>query len=520
MPALVIESFQHGLDLRKNDLIMPPGSLEVGSNVFINEGGGCEKRKAFVRSANFFPAGCYGLCVTDAGLTTFGSIAAPANMPAGVTYQQLLHPTQWKVANPGVVRGGVPVWNMFPYDATKHLMSAVLVAENFNGKAFVAARFADGGVYLYYNGTPIGASFVGRLFAHTYGDGAGASAAQKAITSAVIAFIWACQDLGWPVDFFKNIDGADFVDAAGRAFMGTTYTTPTNIHAAEAAITPSAAGRNGYFLDSDFDNPGTAAASASVVYQVAGSAGQVFKINITIPGPVTFNPYSETLADTIPWATDNATTVQTICDKINAHSFWKGTGVTAQPVDGSAPGVKDAVAIYAPPGSAGNGWSASTTGSTVTLTPLGLSASVAPAYVSYTLPALPAASTDQTQAKQNKTAWDTMVRERWHSTPPVTVSVFKGTPPFTYQWEEASPGSAGQVTVGVDQPIKPALAVLADGRAVMAISKSPTAIFKALLTGRGQIKQASFVCKVTDSSAGPATATTNPVQVLITWLLP
>lgn len=51
MAQLIIGNFANGLDLRKSHDTAPPGSLRVLRNVFINDGGEIEKRKAWARNA-------------------------------------------------------------------------------------------------------------------------------------------------------------------------------------------------------------------------------------------------------------------------------------------------------------------------------------------------------------------------------------------------------------------------------------------------------------------------------------
>lgn len=137
MPYLVVESLKHGLDARKLNLASVVGTLEIAENGHITEGGEFQKRKAFVKAVNVFPANTFGLQPTDTGLETYGSIATPANLPSGVTYVRLQHPT---------------VLDSGGYNATYHAMTQVTQSDNFNGRAFVMAKFSDGRTFLYYDG--------------------------------------------------------------------------------------------------------------------------------------------------------------------------------------------------------------------------------------------------------------------------------------------------------------------------------------------------------------------------------
>jgi hypothetical protein len=129
MAYLIVEDFKAGLDRRKSILTAPAGSLWTARNGHITRGGEFEKRKAFV-AKYALPAGTFGCQAAAGQLYVFGSGAAPGGMPARVNYQQLAHPTA--VA-----------------------MTGVLFAENFNGKIYAIASYADGSIYHFYNGARV-----------------------------------------------------------------------------------------------------------------------------------------------------------------------------------------------------------------------------------------------------------------------------------------------------------------------------------------------------------------------------
>ena len=76
------------------------------------------------------PAGTVGLAYDSAGLVVFGSGTDPG-MPAGVTYQRLQHPD-------GVTE-----------------LARVLSVDLFARKVYVAAEFADGDRYHFYDGARV-----------------------------------------------------------------------------------------------------------------------------------------------------------------------------------------------------------------------------------------------------------------------------------------------------------------------------------------------------------------------------
>lgn len=129
MAYLLIQNFQGGLDTRKSAYTAPPGSLRYARNVHLTRGAEIEVRKRFV-PVYTLPAGQTKGCTTVRGqLYVFGH-AAGVSVPAGVNYQQLAAP------------GG-------------YALVRILSTDNFNGKIYVVALFADGSVYHFYDGVRV-----------------------------------------------------------------------------------------------------------------------------------------------------------------------------------------------------------------------------------------------------------------------------------------------------------------------------------------------------------------------------
>jgi len=135
MSYVVVKNFKAGLDRRGSQVGGDPGSLWDACNVLINRKGEIERRKKFV-STYTLPADTFGMHATGSTLRVFGSAAAPV-VPSGVAYQRLQHP-----------------------DGST-AMSKVLSAENFDGKPYVVAKFADNGVYHFYDGALVPDWYVG-----------------------------------------------------------------------------------------------------------------------------------------------------------------------------------------------------------------------------------------------------------------------------------------------------------------------------------------------------------------------
>ncbi len=143
METLILSNFKFGLDTRRSELTSQPGTLLVCENAHINSGGEAEKRKGFFADPVLIPTPpCWGLEATKDGLLTFGSVPNPGVLPAGVGYQQLLHP--FGLPNPPAMR-------------------RVIASCNFNGKAFVIAEYVNNDILLFYNGVLVAQSFDGTV---------------------------------------------------------------------------------------------------------------------------------------------------------------------------------------------------------------------------------------------------------------------------------------------------------------------------------------------------------------------
>jgi hypothetical protein len=130
MAYIVVENFSAGLDTRKHPLTAKPGTLQTLKNAHISRGGEIEKRKKFASFASL-PAGTFGMEAADNTIYVFGSVPTPAGIPAGITYQRLQHP-----------------------DTSP--MTEVVYSTLYGGYPFVIAKFLNGSVYPFWNGSIIG----------------------------------------------------------------------------------------------------------------------------------------------------------------------------------------------------------------------------------------------------------------------------------------------------------------------------------------------------------------------------
>lgn len=128
MSYIVVENFSAGLDTRRHPLTAKSGTLQTLKNAHVSRGGEIEKRKKFALFATL-PADTFGMEASSDTIYVFGSVATPT-MPSGVTYQRLQHPDSLA-------------------------MTEVVYSTLYGGKPFVIAKFSDGSVYPFWNGSII-----------------------------------------------------------------------------------------------------------------------------------------------------------------------------------------------------------------------------------------------------------------------------------------------------------------------------------------------------------------------------
>jgi len=146
MSILFLKDFRYGLDTRRMELTQRPGTLEVLTNGFVNQGGEVENRKAFVRTARI--ADTFGLQPTSSGLYTFGSKDKSASHPLNIgTVAKPIYVNFQRLQHPAVL------FSAALYNSALHDIEAVTFSEQFRGKAVVAARFKDGNTFVYYDGS-------------------------------------------------------------------------------------------------------------------------------------------------------------------------------------------------------------------------------------------------------------------------------------------------------------------------------------------------------------------------------
>ncbi len=464
MEQFTIASYKYGLDTRKDVLTAQPGTLQTCENASINPGGEIEKRKAFVLLSNLAILdsdgfqGTFGLENTEDGLITFGSAlpfgsspalsqailasAIPTTSPT-ITYQQLIHPAIDPQGD--------------SYDNIFYRMVQVVSSENFNGKAFVLAKFTDGNTFMYYDGVIIPQSYEGLILNNIV--------TEPALHSDTL------DEAGW-----VQLEG---VDEFGNAEIGSTIIKSTKGDYFTPIVTTQST--NGFVgvrtigLD-NFDGAETAGQRALAGFQITANTGPFV---LTAPANSDGTGTAQLTCGQVVAAGTIAATAGNIARAVN--DFTSVHGYTAV-FDGV-----DKVFIYAP---------ASWGNVTFNLTVTGATTAVATGIPSDLKAVLDPSPLQVTRALNHAgTGFYTVKGD-------VKASASGGNvTSYLYAWSEASTGSANQIGINALQGTSGDL---------------PTASFYASLQA-GTTRTGQFKCIVT-SSSNPAVFFTAYVTVTLTVL--
>jgi hypothetical protein len=230
-----VKDFNGGLDTRRLPETTTGGVLLVARDGHISRGGEFEQRAAFV-PAYELPSGTIGMTFDTAGIVVFGSGATPA-LPVGLTYQKLAHP-----------------------DGTTAL-ERIASADLYRGKVYVAAIFADGSIFHYYDGVRVTDWYDGRAVAQFTVTGGGSG------------------------------NTVDSIQVAGVAIIGSAVSWTTSSAATAAAI---AAAINSHTSSPEY----TAVATGATVFirpAVSGSGANGRSVVVTTTG-ITVAPAATTMA--------------------------------------------------------------------------------------------------------------------------------------------------------------------------------------------------------------------------------
>lgn len=313
MPTVWVREFTGGLDTRRMPETTPGGSLIEAQDAHITRGGEFEKRAAFVPVYDL-PAGeTKGLARTPSSLLVFGDAASSA-VPGGVSYQQIAHPS-------GQLLAYVPSFDLF------------------KGKVYVAAQYADGSVYHFYDGTLVSDWFDGRArasFSIVEGQVIAAAAASGSFT-----ITGGTAGAGNEITDVK-VNGVSIISAP----VAWTTSNAVTASAVAAAI-------NGFASSPDY---GASAVGAIVTITAAntGSAPNGRVVAVTAGGTVTFGSVANMaggvdavtsrieditvngvsiIASPVSWASSNSDTADDVASAIQSHTSspeYDATAVDAQ----------------------------------------------------------------------------------------------------------------------------------------------------------------------------------------------
>jgi len=298
MPYILVEDFRSGLDTRRMNVTATPGSLVELTNAHITRGGEIEKRPAFVELADL-PSNTTSLAAAGGQIYVFGSDAAAsvtfaAGTPANINYVQLQHPSG-------------------------EALTDVLSVDFYNGLVYAAARFADGRIYHYYDGTRITDWFDGRARATieiTGGTLGGASATGSfEVTGGT----------NNPGDNIRivRVNNVEIIDSP-VAHTGNDVTTAANVAQAinDATTTPNytATAANGVVTITAADvGIGTNGYVVSVLTDGAVTVGSVTNMAGGFDNAVTAVTVDgvDLIGDQVAWATSHSNTALRLAEAIN-----------------------------------------------------------------------------------------------------------------------------------------------------------------------------------------------------------
>lgn len=426
MENFIISNFRFGLDARRSELTSQPGTAMLLENGHVNSGGEIEKRKAFVGVGTVSQLGfgvpTFGLEATDEGLVVFAS-QEPVTYPAGTTVQLLVHPATGSLTLPQ--------------------LSAVIGSCNFNGKAFVIARFDNGNVLFFYDGVVVGQSIDGLV----YPD-------YTILILLALNLTAAINDIeGWVAT--ANGDGS------------VTVKSPPGVYFTPVPEKETTDGLLGYTLI-DKDHAGSAGTSAVASFQITVN-GTVSVDTYVVTAPRNSDGSGEvTLCNTFA-AASAAATAAAIKSCINDNTYLTGYSATLS---------GNIIYVYAP-----QSWGATANGLTATMTYSAGTAGGGGGGTGGTLACNIDLATNET-IRVGKGSANVFSRI-------VHASGVGGTAPYTYLWAA--------------KPLVPGPGDQGDGITISSPTAASTNFHKTLSINTSAYGK--FTCTVTDSLGGVAVST-------------
>lgn len=302
MGTIWVREFTGGLDTRRLPETSSGAVLVKATDGHVSRGGEFEKRAAFVPTYGLPSGTTVGMAYDKSGVYVFSHLHPDfvGSLPKGVSLQRLQHPTSSSIA-----------------------LARILSFDNYAGKIYAVAEFADGGRYHFYDGTLVEDFRDGRAratFTVTAGGVIPASVATGSFTitggsSGVGNQITSVQINGvsltaGPVSFGPSVDAtAQAVASAINAFVSAPdYTAQASgavVTIASAAKDGSANGRPIVVLTGGNVTVGSFVDMAGGAPETASSLS-----SLTVDGV-------DVLGAEVKWRTSHAATASAIADQIN-----------------------------------------------------------------------------------------------------------------------------------------------------------------------------------------------------------
>lgn len=272
MGSIFISDWKFGMDRRRKRVAGVPGTLWDGKNVVINRGGDIERTRRFVPTYTLPTGKTFGLGAVRGQLYAFGSLASGfVTMPTGVQYQQLAAPS-----------GAA--------------MTQVLDVRAAGGSLYVIARYADGEIHHFYNGTRV-----------TDWDALGEANSDYTTLAAYMAELLSSDAtvsataVGDSLTITAVVPGTAFTIAKSTTDIGGTTDQDITLATVQANV------------------PAVAEVQATTLLTfLAGTAGTGHSVN-----DITINGVS-LMAAAVLWATSNTVTAAAVAAQINNLSATHG----------------------------------------------------------------------------------------------------------------------------------------------------------------------------------------------------
>lgn len=295
MAYLAITDFKFGMDRRRKRISGVPGTLWLGKNCHLTRGGDVQSVKKFEEAYDLSGLNTFGLTSVNGQLYTFGSGAAPVGLPVGIQYQRL-------------------------QAASASDMVELMDVKTFDGKIYAIARFANGHVHHFYDGTRV--------------------SEWDSIADAAASF-------SSLVDYMAELlnSSADVSALASGNVLTITSTTPGT------AFTISKSTTDGGGTNDQDITLATLQANVAEVDEDRASATVTIASGTSSPGvnrinQIVVNGVISLIASPVDWTSSNAATATALAARINSSTATHGYSavaagavvtITAAPGTGATP---------------------------------------------------------------------------------------------------------------------------------------------------------------------------------------